>query len=211
MHCKEHPTKKRICKHVWVLHAAIAYPLRKIQQWVCAAARLVFRAAFARLIWMGLVLSIMVKIVLDPTLLEVKNIAALLPDSMIGIVCVYAGLSVLCALTLVPSMPLVFAAALSFPHAPLNAMMLACVGVLCSSVSIYWFTARLGLSTSFQARPKFQALRAPLERYGAPLLALWALCPFTPTDIGCYVAASAGMQALPLTAGPAGFQALALT
>jgi uncharacterized membrane protein YdjX (TVP38/TMEM64 family) len=105
----------------------------------------------------------------------------------------YGALSILCAMLLLPSMPLVIAASSSFAAQPLSAWLLAMFGVLCSSLSIYYFSDRLGFAERMQQQPKLEATRALIQRFGAPVLAVWSFTPFLPTDLACYVAAAARM------------------
>jgi len=126
-----------------------------------------------------------------PSLLQPQNLSVHLADAGIWLWLFYGLLSIACALTLVPSMPLVFAIAWTHASNPLQGLMIAIFGVLCSSLAIYFLAPRIGLTGAFAAHPALAATKLRIQRHGAPLLALWSFMPFLPTDLGCYVAASA--------------------
>ncbi len=98
-----------------------------------------------------------------------------------------------CALLLVPSLPLVVLAATVFPEQPLWVWAMALFGVAGSSALIYHFCDALGLTRMFAADRRADRARLLISRHGATALALWAATPFLPTDLGCYLAASAKM------------------
>gem|GEM_PF-3315298 len=126
-----------------------------------------------------------------PGLLQPQNLSLHLADAGIWLWLFYGLLSIACAITLVPSMPLVFAVAWTHASNPLQGLLIAIFGVLCSSLAIYFLAPRIGLTRAFAAHPALAAAELRIQRHGAPLLALWSFMPFLPTDLGCYVAASA--------------------
>lgn len=99
-----------------------------------------------------------------------------------------------CALFMVPSLPLVMLAALVFPEQAIKVLGMALVGVAGSAALIYRWADFLGFAKLFESDSRTARARALIQRYGAGVLALWALVPFLPTDLGCYLAASAKMR-----------------
>lgn len=99
-----------------------------------------------------------------------------------------------CALFMVPSLPLVLLAALVFPEQAELVLAMALLGVAGSATLIYRWADFLGFADLFEADHRAQRAKALIQRYGAGALALWAAVPFLPTDMGCYLAASAKMR-----------------
>ena len=99
-----------------------------------------------------------------------------------------------CALFMVPSLPLVLLAALVFPEHAVLVLLMALLGVAGSAALIYHWAEALGFAQLFEADQRARRAKEWIQRYGAGALALWAAVPFLPTDLGCYLAASAKMR-----------------
>lgn len=99
-----------------------------------------------------------------------------------------------CALLMVPSLPVVAMAAVIFPTQPFFVLMMALLGVMGSATVIYRFSDALGLTRGFDHDPRAAKAKDWIQRHGSIALALWSAAPFLPTDLGCYLAASARMH-----------------
>lgn len=99
-----------------------------------------------------------------------------------------------CALLMVPSLPVVALAAVIFPAQPFCVLMMALLGVMGSAAIIYRFSDALGLTRSFQDDARAAKAKSLIQQHGPIALALWSAAPFLPTDLGCYIAASARMH-----------------
>jgi uncharacterized membrane protein YdjX (TVP38/TMEM64 family) len=100
----------------------------------------------------------------------------------------YLLLGCLRGFTLIPATSLVLVGLLFFPPGPLFVLTLA--GILASSASIYYFAEALHLEDLLQQKHArhFDRVRALLNRYGLPMIAVWAFFPLAPTDLICYLA-----------------------
>jgi len=105
----------------------------------------------------------------------------------------YAAVSILRALTLIPSTPFVIAGALLFPQDPWLVLTLSMVGIAASASALYWLADFLGWRARLQTHRRYPVIQGWVARYGAPFLAVWAFVPLVPTDLGCLAAASAKM------------------
>lgn len=101
---------------------------------------------------------------------------------------VYLLLGCLRGFTLIPATSLVLVGLVFFPPWPLFALTLA--GILVSSASIYYFSEALHIDELMKARHARQLdrLRGLLDRYGLPVIVVWAFFPLAPTDLICYLA-----------------------
>lgn len=106
-------------------------------------------------------------------------------------------LSVARAFVLLPVTPLVVAGALLMPESPWTVLGISLLGIALASTLIYYFSDWLGFRPHFERAAPNQLKR--IERWlrhpmGAFFIAGWALVPFVPTDLGCYVAGTVRMQ-----------------
>jgi uncharacterized membrane protein YdjX (TVP38/TMEM64 family) len=105
----------------------------------------------------------------------------------------WIALQATCAVFMVPTLPLVIAAALVLPnHKPL-VLVMSLLGVLASAIAIYRNAAWLGLKQRWSTQPRLVVCANFIREHGFLGLMLWCAAPFLPSDLGCYVAASAGM------------------
>ena len=99
---------------------------------------------------------------------------------------VYLALGCVRGFTLIPVTSLLLIGLLFFPPVPLFVLTLA--GIIVSSTSIYYFSEALHLEEVFARQAdRMNRVRALLNRYGFPLIALWSFLPFAPTDLICYL------------------------
>ena len=117
-----------------------------------------------------------------------SRLAAATTRSMVAGGLVYLVLGSLRGFTLVPATSLVLIGIVFFPPWPLFALTL--VGILVSSTSIYYFSEALHLEELLEARHagKLDRIRGLLDRYGLPVIVVWAFFPLAPTDLVCYLA-----------------------
>lgn len=64
------------------------------------------------------------------------------------------------------------------------------VGTLITSYLIYYFSQALQLDDYFERNHKrsIAMIRKWLVRYELPVIIVWGMLPFTPTDLICYIA-----------------------
>ncbi len=132
----------------------------------------------------------------NPARFTPENIAVFLAEFGGMIWVIYFVLSVLRALTLLPSTPLVLAGTLLFPEQPFAVLAVSMTGILLSSTLIYYFSDYLGFSEYFEGhKPAFaHKIREKLEHpLGSLFVAAWAFFPFVPTDLVCYLAGTTRM------------------
>jgi uncharacterized membrane protein YdjX (TVP38/TMEM64 family) len=90
-------------------------------------------------------------------------------------------------LTLIPSTGLLLLAIPLFP--PWELFALTLIGILISSLSIYFFSGSLHLAEYFGRRDetKVEKVRNLLERNPLTIIVAWSFFPLAPTDLICYV------------------------
>jgi uncharacterized membrane protein YdjX (TVP38/TMEM64 family) len=89
--------------------------------------------------------------------------------------------------TLIPSTNLVLLGIPFLPPLPL--FVLTLIGILVSSVSIYYFSESLHLDEFFSEHhgPRLARLQQMMQRHQMPIIIGWSFFPLAPTDLICYV------------------------
>jgi uncharacterized membrane protein YdjX (TVP38/TMEM64 family) len=144
-------------------------------------------------IWVACLALVLALLLRHPDFLQPAFIAKQLHRFGPYLWLVYAVVSMVRALTLIPSMPFVIAGALLFPSNPWLVLGLSMLGIAVSASALYWLADFLGWRERLQAHPKYPAMQNAVARFGAPFLTAWAFLPVVPTDLACLAAASAKM------------------
>lgn len=89
--------------------------------------------------------------------------------------------------TLIPSTYLILIGLLFFPPLPL--FLVTMTGIIISSLSVYYFADFLNLDEFFERhhRERVVQVKSALEKNELPIIIFWAVSPFLPTDVICYV------------------------
>jgi uncharacterized membrane protein YdjX (TVP38/TMEM64 family) len=139
------------------------------------------------IIWLVGVAIALYLVVFDRDVI-VARLQAATTASIVAGGAVYLLLGCLRGFTMIPATSLVLVGIVFFPPAPLFVLTLA--GILASSASIYYFAEALHLEDVLRKKHagQFDRLQALLNRYGLPVIVLWAFFPLAPTDLICYLA-----------------------
>lgn len=96
--------------------------------------------------------------------------------------------------TLLPVTLLLVAGILFVPAWPLFIIIL--IGIVISSLSVYYFSGYLKLDTLFDTKHRklLEKGKQYLNNYEFPVVTLWSMMPFLPTDVICYLAGTIRMN-----------------
>ncbi|AXG71852.1 SNARE associated Golgi protein [Kordia sp. SMS9] len=91
---------------------------------------------------------------------------------------------------MLPSTALIFAGVFLFPHNLFLVLLISVVGIVISSMIVYYFSDKLGFVRLFEKHTKASRLiKEKLSgKYGPLFIIFWAFFPFVPTDLICYTA-----------------------
>lgn len=130
-----------------------------------------------------------------PELLQPDVLVEVLRQSGQPILWAYIVLNVVRAFTLIPSTALIVAGTLLFPDRPGFVIASSLAGSVVSAWIIFRFFEFLGLGDLISRRhaSRLQWLECQVRRKGFWIVAGWAVLPFTPTDLICYVAGTLRM------------------
>lgn len=100
---------------------------------------------------------------------------------------IYLLLGCLRGFTLIPSTYLILLGLVFLPAWPL--FILTLVGILFSSLMVYYFSEYLGFDTYLEKKHQKSLLKLKtiLQKNELPIVTLWSMAPFLPTDAVCYV------------------------
>ncbi len=103
---------------------------------------------------------------------------------------IYFGLGSLRGFTLIPVTYLIVLGLLFLPLKVL--FLLTIAGVMVSSIIVYYFSELLHLSEFFERKypQRIAKFKSVIEKNELPIVTLWSMLPFVPTDIICYVCGS---------------------
>jgi len=142
-----------------------------------------------RWLWLAIILVCVGIYFLNPYLFTKEAIASFISKYHDYGIIVYFLIHVLRGLVLLPSTPLIFAGILLFPLDLFMVLSISLIGILSSSLLIYFFSDKLGFSTIFSRKPnKIAQIKEKLNgKYGPLYIIGWAFFPLVPTDLICYV------------------------
>lgn len=125
----------------------------------------------------------------DNSFLESK-INLLFGSSIVLAYIFYLVLSCLRGFFLIPVTYFIIAGIIIFPPLPLY--ILTMIGVMVSSVSVYYFSEYLDLDKYFKDKYEKQInkLKEIITKNELPIVTAWSFFPFLPTDLMCYVCGS---------------------
>ena len=138
--------------------------------------------------WILLIVGVVFTLFLHPEYLDAHFIGQFLEKFGIFLLPVYFFISILRGFTLIPSTPLIIAWVLIFPEYPGFVFLISLLGIVFSSLMLYYFSEAMGFDTYFRKHAAYKKIHTFLEKYGFPLVAVWSFAPVVPTDIICYVA-----------------------
>ncbi len=140
-------------------------------------------------VWIGLVAICLLIYFIHPDLFTKEKIA-----SFVGQFHKYAWMAyflthIVRGFILLPSTPLIFAGVLLFPNNLIWVLIISIIGILASSLLIYFFSNTLGFSKVFKRdNTKYNLIENRLlGKNGYLYIILWSFIPVVPTDLICYL------------------------
>jgi uncharacterized membrane protein YdjX (TVP38/TMEM64 family) len=140
-------------------------------------------------LWISLISICIIVYIINPSFFSNETIAAFVSDFGRYAWGTYFLIHLLRGFTLLPSTPLVFAGVILFPDNLIWVLVISLVGILCSSLLIYYFSDKLGFAKIFKKKKdKLTIIEQKLSgKNGFYYILFWSFLPIVPTDIICYV------------------------
>lgn len=140
-------------------------------------------------IWIGCVVSCVLMYLFNPALFSNETIAAFINKFGAYAWGSYFLLHLLRGFVLLPSTPLIFAGVILFPNQLIWVLIVSLIGILSSSLLIYYFSDKLGFSKMFKSKKnKLNSIEQKLSgKHSFYYILAWAFLPIVPTDLICYI------------------------
>ncbi len=149
------------------------------------------------ILWIGSIILGLLYSFFYPDTFSIENISNFLQKFGSWIWLIYILITFLRGIFLFPSTPFVLAGAILFPKQLLIVGLVSITGILFSATILYYFAESMGIGSYLTDKhpEKVQKVQQQLNLpRGKWLVAAWALFPFVPTDIICYVAGVVKMK-----------------
>ena len=127
-------------------------------------------------IWILAILSCLILYFIAPSTFAKESIASFIAQHHKYSWAVYFLIHLLRGFVLLPSTPLIFAGVLLFPENPFWVLSISLIGILSSSLLIYFFSDKLGFSTFFKKKgAKIVQIEKHLSgKFGGLYITLWS-------------------------------------
>ena len=140
--------------------------------------------------WIIVVIAILVLYYVNKELFDISFLKDYVSENKPLVVAVYLLILTFIGLTFIPSTPFAVAGVLLFP--PLEAYFINLIGIVTSSVIVYYFTRYLRLDRWIEAKypTQIDKIKKALRMKELPIIAGWSFFPVVPTDLIIYVSSS---------------------
>ena len=142
------------------------------------------------IIWIVVVVATLVLYYLNRDLFDISFLKEYVNDHKVLVRSLYLVILTFVGLTFIPSTPFAVAGVLLFP--PLEAYIINLIGILSSSVVVYYFTQYLRLNLWFESKypTQIEKIKRALSNKELPIIAGWSFFPVVPTDLIIYVSST---------------------
>lgn len=141
-------------------------------------------------IWIAVVFVTLVLYYVNRDFFDISFLKEYVNDHRVLVVGLYLVILTFIGLTFIPSTPFAIAGVLLFP--PAEAYILNLIGILTSSIVVYYFTQYLRLDVWLEAKypEQIEKIKKALRKKELPIIAGWSFFPVVPTDLIIYVSST---------------------
>ncbi|MEZ5070218.1 MAG: VTT domain-containing protein [Bacteroidales bacterium] len=141
-------------------------------------------------IWIAVIIVSLVLYLTNRELFDIGLLRDHVSDHKVTVMIIYLLILTFIGLTVVPSTPIAVAGVLLFP--PMTAYIINLVGIITSSLVVYYFTQYLRLDAWLESKypAKIEKIHKALRKKELPIIAGWSFFPVVPTDLIVYVSST---------------------
>jgi uncharacterized membrane protein YdjX (TVP38/TMEM64 family) len=141
-------------------------------------------------IWIAVVLITLILYHVNRDFFNINFLKAYVSDHKLLVRSLYLLILTSIGLTFIPSTPFALAGVLLFP--PFEAYLINLIGIITSSVVVYYFTQYLRLDVWLESKypAQIEKIKKALRKKELPIIAGWSFFPVVPTDLIIYVSSS---------------------
>lgn len=141
-------------------------------------------------IWIGVIVVTLILYVAKPDLFDISFLRENVSNHKVPVLLLYLIILTFIGLTVIPSTPFAVAGVLLFP--PVTAYIINLIGIITSSIVVYYFTKYLRLDVWLDSKypAKIEKIKKALLKKELPIIAGWSFFPLVPTDLIIYVSST---------------------
>jgi len=141
-------------------------------------------------IWIAVVIVTLILYYVKRDLFDISFLKEYVSDHKVLVLSLYLTILTFIGLTFIPSTPFAIAGVLLFP--PLLAYTINLIGIITSSIVVYYFTQYLRLDVWLESKypAQIEKIRKALRKKELPIIAGWSVFPVVPTDLIIYVSST---------------------
>jgi len=141
-------------------------------------------------IWIAVIVVTFIFYYVKRDLFDITFLRENVSNHKVSVLLLYLIILTFIGLTVIPSTPFAVAGVLLFP--PLTAYIINLIGIITSSLVVYYFTKYLRLDAWLDSKypVKIEKIRKALRKKELPIIAGWSFFPLVPTDLIIYVSST---------------------
>ena len=141
-------------------------------------------------VWIAVVIATLILYYVNRDLFDISFLKEYVSDHKLLVRSLYLVILTSVGLTFIPSTPFAVAGVLLFP--PMEAYIINLIGIITSSVVVYYFTQYLRLDLWLESKypAQIEKIKNALRKKELPIIAGWSFFPVVPTDLIIYVSST---------------------
>lgn len=141
-------------------------------------------------IWIVVIVVTLTLYYINRDFFDISFLKKYVNDHRVLVVGLYLVILTFIGLTFIPSTPFAIAGVLLFP--PMEAYLINLIGIITSSVVVYYFTKYLRLDVWIENKypENIEKIKKALRLKEMPIIAGWSFLPVVPTDLIIYVSST---------------------
>ena len=141
-------------------------------------------------IWLAVLVATLILYAVKPDLFDTSFLRENVSNHKVPVLLLYLTILTFIGLTVIPSTPFALAGFLIFP--PLTAYIINLIGIITSSLVVYYFTKYLRLDVWLESKypVQIEKIKKALRKKELPIIAGWSFFPLVPTDLIIYVSST---------------------
>ena len=141
-------------------------------------------------VWIVVIVVTLILYFIKRDFFDISFLKEYVSDHKVLVLSLYLIILTFIGLTLIPSTPFAIAGVLLF--SPLMAYIINLVGIITSSIVVYYFTKYLRLDVWLESKypSQIRKVRKALRKKELPIIAGWSFFPVVPTDLIIYVSST---------------------
>jgi len=142
------------------------------------------------IIWIAVLVVTLILYYVKRDLFDISFLREHVGDHRVPVIFLYLIILTFIGLTVIPSTPFAIAGVILFP--PATAYIINLIGIITSSLVVYYFTKYLRLDVWLDSKypSKIEKIKNALNKKELPIIAGWSFIPVVPTDLIIYVSST---------------------